>query len=164
MSTALATADLCDAFPARVHVVEPIFRDWGGITSFAGPIETLRVYEDNALVRRALEAAGNGHVLVVDGGGSLRTALLGGRLAALAHANGWSGVVIYGCIRDSEEIAAVQVGVKALHSQPTSSAKAGKGEVGVQVTFGGVTFTPGAWLYADRDGIVVTDSELRLPN
>lgn len=164
MSSRFATADLCDAFPARVKVVEPIFRDWGGIRSFAGPIETVRVHEDNGLVRRVLEGKGNGRVLVVDGGGSLRTALLGGRLAALAQTNGWHGAVIHGCVRDSVELAAVAIGIRALHLQPMSSAKAGKGEAGVPVIFGGVTFTSGSWLYADGDGIVVSDSELRLPD
>lgn len=162
MSAVPPTADLCDAFPDRVRVVAPLFRDLGGVNAFAGPIETLRVHEDNALVREALETAGGGRVLVVDGGGSLRTALVGGRLAALAHENGWSGVVVYGCVRDSAELAATPVGVKALSTQPMKSAKTGKGERGVPVTFGGVTFAPGDWLCADADGIVVADSELRL--
>ncbi len=162
MSAVLPTADLCDAFGDRVRVMEPLLRDWGGARSFAGPIETLRVLEDNALVRRELETPGKGRVLVVDGGGSLRTALLGGGLAALAHENGWSGVVIYGCVRDTAELAATPVGVKALQAQPRKSAKAGSGERGIAVTFGGVTLAPGDWLYADADGVVVADSELRL--
>jgi regulator of ribonuclease activity A len=141
-------------------VAEPLFRDWGGISSFAGPIETLRVFEDNALVRQALEREGLGRVLVVDGGGSQHTALVGGRLAVLARENGWSGVVVHGCVRDAVEIGATQVGVRALGTSPMMSAKAGKGECGVPVTFAGVTFTPGEWLYADADGIVVADGEL----
>lgn len=162
MSAALPTADLCDAFPDRVRVIEPLLRDWGGVRSFAGPVETLRVHDDNALVRKELETPGKGRVLVVDGGGSLRTALLGGRLAALAHENGWSGVVIYGCVRDTAELAATPVGVKALQAQPRKSAKVGTGDRGIPVTFGGVTLAPGDWVYADADGVVVTDSELRL--
>ena len=94
MNRARVTADLCDAFPGRVKVAEPVFRDWGGISSFAGPIETLRVFEDNALVRQTLDSEGLGRVLVVDGGGSLQTALVGGRLAVLARENGWSGIVV----------------------------------------------------------------------
>jgi regulator of ribonuclease activity A len=155
-----ATPDLCDEFGAEVRVAEPLFRDFGGVERFAGPIATLRVFEDNALVRQALEMPGEGRVLVVDGGGSLRSALVGGNLATLARENGWSGLVVYGCIRDAVEIASTPVGVKALHAVPRRSAKTGAGERGVPVAFAGVTFTPGAWLYADRDGIVVADRKL----
>ncbi len=160
MKPAPATADLCDAFPDRVTVAEPLFRDWGGASRFAGPIETVSVFEDNALVRQVLESEGAGRVLVVDGGGSLRTALLGGRLARLARENGWSGIVVNGCVRDAAELAATPVGVKALNTSPRRSASAGRGERGVPVTFAGVTFTPGHWLYADADGVVVAASEL----
>jgi regulator of ribonuclease activity A len=163
VSKAPATADLCDAFPDRVRVAEPLLRDWGGVSCFAGPIETLRVFEDNALVRQALEGEGRGRVLVVDGGGSLRTALVGGRLAVLARERGWSGIVVHGCIRDAREIAATPVGVRALDTSPMKSGKAGTGERGVPVTFAGVTFASGQWLYADADGIVVADSELLSP-
>jgi regulator of ribonuclease activity A len=155
-----ATPDLCDQFGAEVRVAEPVFRDFGGVERFAGPIATLRVFEDNGLVRQALEMPGAGRVLVVDGGGSLRSALVGGNLAALAREHGWSGLVVYGCIRDAAEIAGTPVGVKALHAVPRRSAKAGAGERGVPVTFAGVTFTPDSWLYADRDGIVVADRKL----
>jgi regulator of ribonuclease activity A len=155
-----ATPDLCDEFGAEVRVADPVFRDFGGVERFAGPIATLRVFEDNALIRQALEVPGAGRVLVVDGGGSLRSALVGGNLAALAHKNGWSGLVVYGCIRDVAEVANTPVGVKALHAVPRRSAKAGAGERGISVVFAGVTFAPGAWLYADRDGIVVADRKL----
>jgi regulator of ribonuclease activity A len=155
-----ATADLCDQFDAEVRVAEPVFRDFGGVERFAGPIATLRVFEDNALVRQALEMPGGGRVLVVDGGGSLRSALIGGNLAALAHRNDWRGLVVYGCIRDAAEIASTAVGVKALHAVPRKSAKDGAGERGVPVAFAGVTFVPGAWVYADRDGVVVADRKL----
>jgi len=141
-------------------VAEPVFRDWAGLSSFAGPIETLRVFEDNVLVRQALESEGLGRVLVVDGGGSLRTALIGGRLVVLARESGWSGIIVYGCIRDAVEIGATSVGVRALATSPMKSSKTGKGESGVPVTFAGVTFTPGDWLYADADGMVVADGEL----
>jgi regulator of ribonuclease activity A len=155
-----ATADLCDAFGADVRVAEPLFEDWGGSVAFAGVIETVRVFEDNALVREVLETAGQGRVLVVDGGGSLRSALVGGNLATLAHRNGWAGLVVHGCIRDADEIRAVPLGVKALHAIPRKSAKAGSGERSVPVTFAGVTFQPGWHVYADRDGIVVAERDL----
>ena len=99
-----ATADLCDEFGAEVRVAEPLLRDWGGVDRFRGPIETLRVFEDNALVRQVLESPGRGRVLVVDGGGSLRSALVGGNLAALALRNGWTGIVVHGCVRDIGEL------------------------------------------------------------
>ena len=155
-----ATADLCDAFAPVVHLVAPIFRDYGGLSRFAGPIETVRVSEDNALVARALETAGLGRVLVVDGGGSLRCALVGGRLAALALANGWAGLVINGCVRDSAEIRKIPVGVRAINTSPMRSGKSGTGQGGGTVSFAGVTFSPGHFLYADEDGILVADHNL----
>ena len=155
-----ATADLCDEFGDEVQVAQPVFRDWGGASRFAGPITTLRVFEDNALVRRSLEAPGRDRVLVVDGGGSLRTALVGGNLAGLAQRNGWSGLVVYGAIRDAEELAAVPIGVKALAVIPRKSGKAGSGELDVAVSFAGATFNPGEYLYADGDGLVVAPRDL----
>jgi regulator of ribonuclease activity A len=154
------TADLCDAYPERVRVARPIFHDFGGTARFAGPIETLRVFEDNTLVRQALESKGRGRVLVVDGGGSLRCALVGGRLAVLARDNGWVGVIVNGCIRDRVEIRMVPVGVKALNTAPMRSEKSGAGERGVTVTFAGISFTSGHYLYADEDGLLVADGEL----
>ena len=156
----IATADLCDEFGAEVRVAEPLFRDWGGSVAFAGPVETVRVFEDNALVRRILESPGRGRVLVLDGGGSLRSALMGGNLAALAHRNEWTGLLVHGCVRDSEELRSVAVGVKALNAVPRKSGKSGAGDQGVPVTFAGVTFTRGCHLYADRDGVVVADRDL----
>jgi regulator of ribonuclease activity A len=161
--TAFATTDLCDELGDEVRVAEPLFREWGGVASFAGPIATLRVFEDNALVREALESPGHGRVLVIDGGGSLRTALVGGNLAALAHRNGWVGILVHGCIRDAAEIAATAVGVRALDTIPRKSGKTGAGERGVPVTFAGLTFRPGQFLYADRDGIVVAERDLLAP-
>ncbi len=152
----LATTDLCDAHPDDVHVVDPIFHDFGGRVAFAGVIATVKAHEDNSLVRKALEEPGQGRVLVVDGGGSQRCAMLGGNLAALAATNGWTGVVVYGCVRDVRELRAAQVGVKALAAHPKKSEKRGEGARDVAVTFGGVTFRPGEHLYADADGIVVS--------
>jgi regulator of ribonuclease activity A len=123
-------------------------------------METVRVFGDNALVRQALEDPGAGRILVVDGGSSLRTALVGGNLAALARDNGWAGLVINGCVRDSAEIAGTAIGVKAVGVSPLRPAKTGAGERGIPLSFAGVTFVRGQWLYADADGIVVAESEL----
>lgn len=156
------TPDLCDRYGDRVHVAEPLFRDFGGRTAFAGEIETVRVLEDNALVRRILEGEGRGRVLIVDGQGSSRCALIGGRLTALASANGWAGLVVNGCVRDVDEIASVPLGVKALAPCPRPPARTGIGERGVPVTFAGVTFTPGHWTWGDEDGLVVAGMPLTL--
>ena len=154
------TPDLCDGFEESVRVAEPLLRDFGGPRSFHGPVATVRVFEDNVLVREALEADGQRRVLVVDGGGSTRCALLGDRLARFALENDWAGVVINGCIRDSEEISKIAVGVKALHAVPRRSAKEGVGERDVPVSFAGITFAPGTYLYADADGVIVADRDL----
>jgi regulator of ribonuclease activity A len=151
------TPDLCDEMGDAVRVAEPVFRDYGGVSSFSGEIETLRVFEDNALVRPTLEMPGRGRVLVVDGGGSVRTALLGGQLAALAAENGWSGVVIYGAVRDVPELRDTKLGVKALAAAPRRSARYGKGERSVPVKFAGIEFRPGDRLWADEDGLLVAD-------
>ena len=151
----LSTADLCDAFEQLVQVAEPHFRDFGGQIAFAGPIATVIVQDDNTSVRAMLEQSGEGRVLVVNGNGSLRCALLGDKLAQLAVDNGWSGVVIFGCVRDSEALAEMPLGVKALASLPRRSAKRGPGVVQTATTFAGVTFVPGHYLYADGDGVLV---------
>ncbi|TAM11367.1 MAG: RraA family protein [Nevskiaceae bacterium] len=150
-----ATTDLCDAHP-EVQVCEPLFADYGGTLAFHGPIVTLKLFEDNAQVRKTLETAGQGRVLVVDGGGSLRCALVGGNLGALAEKNGWAGVVVNGAIRDSEELVAQDIGVKALGTCPRKSEKGlHTAHIDRAVRFAGVEFTPGAWLYADADGMIV---------
>lgn len=156
----LATTDLCDAHGENVRVVSTQFRDFGARRHFAGTIATVKVYEDNVLVRAALEEDGKGRVLVVDGGASLRYALVGDIIAALAHSNGWAGIIIYGAIRDSEAIGAIDIGVKALGTCPRRSAKHGTGQRDVAISFGDVTFTPGEWLAADADGIVVAAESL----
>lgn len=152
MST--ATTDLSDAHTDLLHV-DPLFRHFGGAHAFHGPIRTVKCHEDNSKVRELLEQPGHGAVLVVDGGGSLRCALVGGMLAELAYKNGYAGIVVFGCVRDSVELAAAPVGVMALAAHPRKSDKRNHGFVDVLVTFGGVVFTPGAWLYADDDGIVI---------
>jgi len=158
------TPDLCDAHESAIgktlRVVTPMFKRYGARPRFVGRIVTLKVFEDNSLVREALNQPGEGKVLVVDGGGSLRCALLGDQLAFLAHDKGWEGIVVYGCIRDSAEIARIDLGVRALDTHPQKSIKKGVGENNVPVTFGGVTFHSDEWLYADEDGILVSATPL----
>ena len=154
------TADLCDAYPDLIRVTEPGFREFGARRKFCGSIDTVRVYEDNALVQGALESPGTGRVLVVDGGGSSRCALVGGRLAALAQANGWAGLLINGSVRDSAELRQVSIGIRALGTVPQRSSKDGKGERGGKVIFAGVAFRPGKFLYADEDGILLAERDL----
>jgi regulator of ribonuclease activity A len=159
------TPDLCDEFEAElgtsVRVVAPMFQRYGGRASFSGQIVTLKIFEDNSLVREAFAESGAGKVLVIDGGGSLRCALVGDQLAILARKNGWEGVVVYGCIRDSGDIAGIDIGIRALNTHPQKSIKKGIGDRDIAVTFGGVTFNPGEYLYADEDGILVSDKPLR---
>ncbi|MDB5933945.1 MAG: ribonuclease [Massilia sp.] len=160
-----ATTDLCDTHAellddGRLAVLPPVFRVFGQRVKFAGPAATLEVFEDNALVRSALEGPGRGRVLVIDGGGSLRRALVGGNLALLAQDNGWSGIVVNGCVRDSDEINSCEIGVRALATHPQRSSKAGAGDVDVGVLIGGVAINPGDWIYADADGILVAQQKL----
>ncbi len=150
-----ATADIYDEFGEELQSLPLQLRSFGGRAAFDGPIRTIRCHEDNALVKTMLATAGNGAVLVVDGGGSLNTALMGDVIAASAVANGWAGVVINGAIRDSIAIDDLDLGVKALGTNPRKSAKLGVGEVDVDVSFGGVLFRVGAHLYSDEDGILV---------
>ena len=156
----IKTADLWDQFEDDVQVAEPIFTNYGGRDSFWGEAVCLQVLEDNVLVRSELETDGKGKVLVVDGGGSLKCALLGDILAGLAITNRWNGVIIYGCIRDAMEIAAMPVGVKALNTSPRKSGKQGLGERQVNVRIAGITIAPGDYVYADTDGILVAKQNL----
>ena len=153
------TADLCDAHP-DLQVAEPVLIDFGGRSELCGPIATVRVFEDNVLVRQALSEPGEGRVLVVDGGGSKQVALVGDRLAAVAVDNGWSGVVVNGCVRDTAMLSGIDLGVRALAACPRRSAKTGAGTRGELVVFAGVTFRPGEWLYADTDGVVVAPERI----
>ena len=154
------TADLCDEFDNEVQVAEPLFSDFGGIIEFSGQIHTLKAFEDNTLVRAALESPGDGKVLVIDAGGSLRCAMVGGNLGKMGEQNGWSGIVVNGCIRDSEEIADQAIGVKAIATNPRRSVKKGAGDDNIPVQFASVTFRPGDYLYADEDGIIVSPRKL----
>jgi len=155
-----ATTDLSDAHP-EAQICDPDFGDFGGRLAFHGPIKTLKVFEDNALVRATLETPGEGRVLVVDGGGSLRCALVGGQLGVLGVKNGWSGIVVNGCVRDAEELAAQDLGIKALALHPRKSEKGlHTAHADKVLRFTGVTFKPGAWLYADADGMVVSEQPI----
>jgi len=160
-----ATADLCDSHEDQIRngqlrIVAPMFRSFGGRPAFSGPVATLKLFEDNSFVRKALDQPGNGRVLLVDGGGSLRRALVGDQLAALGVKNGWSGIVVYGAIRDAAAIAAMDIGVLALATHPQKTDKKNVGEADVAVSFGGITCHPGEWLYADSDGILVAVAAL----
>lgn len=149
------TADLYDERGDSLDSLSVQLQDVGGISTFDGPIRTVRCHRDNALVKATLQSAGAGAVLVVDGGGSLESALVGDQIAASALQNGWAGIIVFGAIRDREAIGEMALGVKALGSNPRKSAKDGVGEVDVPVQIAGVTFTPGAHVWADRDGVLV---------
>ena len=157
------TPDLCDAYPELVQVLEPMFSNLGGRDSFGGEIVTVKCFEDNSLVKEQAELNGAGTVLVVDGGGSLRKALLGDMIAEKAAKNGWEGMVIYGCIRDVDVIAQTDLGVQALASHPMKTDKRGIGDLNRVVTFAGVSFRPGEFIYADNNGIIVSPSALKMP-
>jgi regulator of ribonuclease activity A len=154
------TADLCDDHGDHVQVCEPVFHAYGGRRAFQGPISTVFCFEDNSRVKEAVESRGDGRVLVVDGGGSRRRALLGDKLGLAAVNNGWAGIIIHGCIRDSAELARMDLGVRALGTVPMRSEKRGAGERDVPVRFAGVTFRPGEFVYVDEDGIIVAAAPL----
>ncbi len=159
----MKTTDLCDAHENTVQVADPVWHDYGGIIEFGGAARTLKVFEDNSLVRRELELPGSGRVLVVDGGGSLRCALLGGKLAELAQTNGWAGVIVYGCVRDRLELAACDVGVKALSTHPRKSQKRDEGQAGLVLSFAGCRIREGDYVYGDEDGLIISNTALLLP-
>lgn len=167
-----ATCDLCDAHKGDVtgdfRVLPPVFRDFGAVQKFAGPVVTVKCFEDNTLVKAAVDSPGYldtpqgrvAKVLVVDGGGSLRKALLGGNLGAAAARNGWAGVVIDGCVRDTAELVTQAVGIRALAAMPMPTEKRQQGQADVAVQVQGIWVRPGDWLYADEDGIVVAAKAL----
>jgi regulator of ribonuclease activity A len=155
-----STCDICDAnedklISGDLSVFPPIFMRFGLLHKFCGPVITLKVFEDNGMVRTVLETPGNGHVLVIDGGGSFRCALVGGNLAKLAETNGWAGIVVHGCIRDVEEINLCNIGVRALATMPVRSVKKGGGERDLRIAIAGIAINPGNWIYADIDGVLV---------
>jgi regulator of ribonuclease activity A len=155
-----STCDLCDAHrhdtSGSFRVLPPVFRDYGARPKFFGPVATVKCFEDNSMVKAAVDSPGLGRVLVVDGGGSLRHALLGGNLGAAAARNGWAGVVIDGCVRDVAELALQPLGIRAVAVMPLPTEKHSQGQSDVPVQVQGVRVRPGDWLYADEDGIVVS--------
>ena len=153
--TPVPTADLADKHGQALRVCGIPFRQFGGCRAFAGPVRTVSCHEDNGLLRELVRAPGSAAILVVDGGGSLNSALVGDMLAGAAVANGWAGLVLHGAVRDSAALAALTIGIKALGTNPRPSEKTGAGAVDVPVSFGGVTFNPGDILHADDDGIVL---------
>ena len=157
------TPDLCDAYPELVQVAEPMFANFGGRDSFGGQIVTVKCFEDNSLVKSQADEPGHGKVLVVDGGGSLRRALLGDMIAEKAAKNGWEGMLIYGCVRDVDVLAQTDLGVQALASHPMKPDKRGIGDLNVVVSFAGLTFKPGDYLYADNNGVIIAPQPLQMP-
>ena len=162
-NTKIITPDLCDEYPNLVQVLEPMMNNYGGIDAFGGEIVTVKCFEDNSVVKEQVGLPGKGRVIVVDGGGSMRNALLGDMLAEKAAENGWSGLVIYGCIRDVDVIAQTKLGVQAMNTNPRKTDKRGIGDLNVPVTFGGLTFTPGHYVYADNNGVIVSPEKLEMP-
>lgn len=158
----IVTPDLCDEYP-EVTVIEPGFNNYGGIKAFGGEIVTVKCFEDNSVVKEQVGLPGKGKVMVVDGGGSRRAALLGDMLAEKAASSGWAGIIIYGCIRDVDVIGETQLGVQALATIPRKTEKRGIGDLNVPVTFHGVTFRPGHYVYADNNGIIVSEKPLSMP-
>jgi regulator of ribonuclease activity A len=164
-----STCDLCDAHKASLlndgnaafRVLPPVFRAFGGRAKFAGPVTTVKCFEDNTLVKAAAESPGAGRVLVVDGGASLRRALVGGNIAAAAAKNGWAGIVVDGCVRDVDELSACALGIRALALMPLPTDRRNEGQRDVPVQIQGVWVRPGDWLYADADGMVVMTKERR---
>ena len=173
MSQSFATCDFCDVHKGDTsgdfRVLPPAFRDFGQLKSFFGPVQTVKCFEDNTLVKAAVDAQGwidtaqgrVAKVLVVDGGGSLRRALLGGNLGAAAARNGWAGVVVDGCVRDVAELAGQAVGIRALAANPMPTEKRQEGQAQVPVQIQGVWVRPGDWLYADADGMVLSSKALQ---
>ncbi|MBD3895181.1 ribonuclease E activity regulator RraA [Halomonas sp. ML-15] len=157
----IITPDICDAHP-EVQVLDPIFLNLGGREAFCGPVRTIKCFEDNTLLMQAVAEPGDGAVLVVDAGGSIRCALFGDRLAEQALENGWAGVVLYGCVRDVDVLAEMELGVQALGVHPRRSQRNGEGQRDLSVQLAGACIAPGQWLYADNNGIVIAEARLPL--
>jgi len=161
-----STPDLCDQYEDNknvdLRVLDSLFNNYGGRAQFYGQVVTIKCFEDNSILKQLVGTPGKGRVIVMDGGGSLRRAILGDMLGAKAVENGWSGLVIYGCVRDVDELATIDLGVKALNTHPIKTDKRGLGDLNVSVTFAGQTISSGDWVYADNNGIIVASSELEL--
>ena len=158
----MKTADLMDKFDSELQSCETQFFNYGGRKVFYGPCRTVSCCNDNVLIRRILEEKANGDVLVIDGDGSMSTALLGDNIAGIAQANKWAGIIVYGALRDTQAISNLDIGVKALGSNPRKSKKECSGNVDIPVSFGGITIKAGDWVYSDEDGVVVSSHRLSL--
>lgn len=162
--TTLSTPDLCDKYEndvsAGLRVLDAVFNSYGALKQFSGQAVTIKCFEDNSVVKKLVDTPGEGRVIVMDGGGSLRRAILGDMLAANAANNGWAGLVINGCVRDVEEISEINLGVKALNTHPMKTEKRGLGDLNIPVSFAGHTINPEDWVYADNNGIIVASKPL----
>lgn len=156
------TSELCDVYQEEINVVEPLFSNFGGRSSFGGQIVTVKCFEDNGLLCDILEEHGKGRVLLVDGGGSIRRALVDAELAQLALKNAWEGIIIYGSVRHVDELNDLDIGIQAVAAIPVGCSSEGQGESDVRVTFGGVTFFSGDHVYADNTGIILSETPLDL--
>ncbi|MGF1713467.1 ribonuclease E activity regulator RraA [Photobacterium chitinilyticum] len=154
------TSELCDIYLDQVDVVEPMFSSYGGRSSFGGQVTTIKCFEDNGLIRDVLQQSGVGRVLLIDGGGSLRRALVDAEIAQLAASNEWEGLIVYGCVRNVDELDEVEVGIQAMASIPVGADQQEIGEVDVAVNFGGVTFLPEDHIYADTTGVILSPEPL----
>ncbi|GAA0352531.1 ribonuclease E activity regulator RraA [Morganella psychrotolerans] len=157
------TSELCDIYQENVNVVEPLFSNFGGCSSFGGQITTVKCFEDNGLLFDLLEENGEGRILLIDGGGSVRRALIDAELAFLAVQNGWEGIVLYGAVRQVDDLSELDIGIQAMAAIPAGCASEGIGESDIRVNFGGVTFFSGDYLYADNTGIILSDVPLDAP-
>lgn len=159
---AISVPDICDDFFDEIRVVDPWFTDFGEKQKFCGEIVTVKCFEDNSLVKDLVNTEGRGRVIVVDGGGSMRRALLGDLLAAKAAKNGWQGLLINGCVRDVEILQNIALGIKALNSHPVKTDKRGEGQLDISLEFAGVRIEPGQFLYADANGVIIAERDLEL--
>ena len=156
------TSELCDLYAEQVDVVEPIFSSFGGVSNFYGKVTTVKCFENNGLIAEVLEENGEGRVLVVDGGGAVRRGLIDAELAQLAVDNGWEGIVVYGAVRQIQQLENLDIGIHALAPIPVSADESSVGESDIPVNFGGVTFFPEDYIYADLTGIILSQEPLDL--
>ena len=156
------TSELCDLYAEQVDVVEPIFSSFGGVSNFYGKVTTVKCFESNGLIAEVLEENGEGRVLVVDGGGAVRRGLIDAELAQLAVDNGWEGIIVYGAVRQIQQLENLDIGIHALAPIPVSADEISAGESDVPVNFGGVTFFPEDYIYADLTGIILSQEPLDL--
>ena len=156
------TSELCDLYAEQVDVVEPIFSSFGGVSNFYGKVTTVKCFESNGLIAEVLEENGEGRVLVVDGGGAGRRGLIDAELAQLAVDNGWEGIIVYGAVRQIQQLENLDIGIHALAPIPVSADESSAGESDIPVNFGGVTFFPEDYIYADLTGIILSQEPLDL--